>query len=102
MFGALVEVHDFDGAAFRQRRKSLGLSQREAARRMFAHLRGVSFTSDEEIAVASGWCWSTERACLRAVSEIERESRVFKDGQYVEALLSVLGFDAPPTRQGPR
>lgn len=103
MWGDLVDVSDIDGDALRQRRNELGLSQRKLAERMF---RGTQIRGDgstEHIALSGGMAWMTERACLRAIQELEGRKLQLKEGQYVYTLLAALdlqpadvGLAAPP------
>jgi hypothetical protein len=91
MWGELVNVTEVRGDAVTERRKGLGLSKAETARRMYAHIAAEGPGARDGLALTrSGFAWATESACRRAVDDLEGSRRHFKEAQYVDALLAVL------------
>lgn len=95
MWGQLVDASALRGDLLSRRRTEIRLSKDETARRIYAHIVGQSPGSDDKVAlVGTAFAWTTEKACRRAVDDLEHGKRVFKEGQHVDALLAVLGLEA--------
>jgi hypothetical protein len=94
MWGEVVAVSNLRRDAIAQQRERLGLTKAETARRMFAYLSAQGAGARDGIALtSSGFGWATENACRRAIDDLEGGKRYVKEGQYVDALLAVLGLE---------
>jgi hypothetical protein len=91
MWGELVDVSCVNAERLIGRRQELRLLKAETARRMYEHIANTGPGARDGIALSgSGFTWSTEAACRRALDDLEFEPRRYKEAQYVEALLAVL------------
>jgi hypothetical protein len=94
MWGELVDVSAADTQKLVDQRTRLRLSKAATARRMFECIARTGPGSRDGIALSgAGFAWATESACRRAIDDLELGRRTFKEEQYVEALLAVLGLD---------
>jgi hypothetical protein len=63
---------------------------------MYAHIATEGSAERNGIALTgSGASWATERACRRALDDLEGGKRHFKEAHYVDALLAVLELQPP-------
>jgi hypothetical protein len=91
MWGDLVDVSGVNNERLIGRRQELRLSKAETARRMYEYIATSGPGARDGIALSgSGFTWSTEPACRRALDDIEFQRRSYKEAQYVDALLTVL------------
>ena len=103
MWGEWLDVSDLDAEVVRVRREGLRLSKAETARRMFAYLVDIGPAARGEITlVGDGFAWASENACRRAIDDLENGARTFKEEQYVDAFLEVLGLSRSDAGLKPR
>lgn len=94
VLGDQIYVREVDAASLRKRRERLRLTKTESARRMYEHLESTGLMSRDGLVVTGPMgSWATERACRRAIDDLEGGRKVFKEAQYVTALLTILGLE---------
>jgi len=92
MRGEWVDVSGLQHGLLAKRREQLQLTKAETARRMFAYIVEMGPGARNDIALTgSGFAWATERACRRAVDDLENGTRTFKEEQYVDSLSGGVG-----------